>query len=291
MLAELRGVFADPMYRYERRRIWTTRRQAGLLVLLALWWALAYYLVYQLGWWGGSFEVAEVAYVLLAVSIVGRAVLCLSAAMGAAFSIVDERTSGQLDQIILTPISPRRYFLARGLARLRGFGFAWTFCGFALVGGVIYAWAADPAAMSWTALIGPLVVVVIAQVDLAFSLVTDVAVGMRFSCTGRNGVEAALKTILLDFVGIPVATWQYPLMMSEEFARIGPGTGAMLLVVSFMFVRMIGSGLLAWGMFGDTLKTAQDFFYPGEMKEMPGGRGRRFGRPLRRPGPWARRRR
>jgi hypothetical protein len=239
MLSALGRILRDPLYRYEARRYWTRWRYGALLWFLLGWWALVmaglYYVSsrspYPLD------EPQSIAGAICWTSLLGRLPLSWMAATGAALAIAPERASGQLEQMVLTPVDPWRFCLARFLARLRGVFVYWCLVSlpFVILWTVHGVRAHDPwgRGTSWPALIYS----VASVVDTAAMLVVAAAVGMRFTSTARSTAAALAKTYLAALVLVPIAMFFW--------ALTGMGVGAL---ISNWFFRGYLSDMTTMGM-------------------------------------------
>jgi hypothetical protein len=120
-LGPLRAVLGDPFCRYEARRYWTWRRYAWLCLALVVWVELLWtWLVLGTNLFGGYVDEEEAVALLVLLHLLGRAPLSFEASTGAALCIAPEKSSGQIEQFVLTPVDPWRFCLARMAGRLRG---------------------------------------------------------------------------------------------------------------------------------------------------------------------------
>jgi hypothetical protein len=221
----LGSILRDPFYRYEVRRYWTWRRYIWLYVALILWLGLVWFWLRS-----GAFPLYsrdEVAVFLIALSLLGRAPLSFMASTGAALCIAPEKVSGQLEQFVMTPLDPWRYCLARMAGRLEGLWRIWVVLStIVCVGALALATTGQVPRDDHSLLV--LVAAAALQLDLAVMLVTDAAVGMRFTAASSSTAAALVKTYLANFVLSPFAMF------------MGGLTGALLAAV-------VTDRVLDWG--------------------------------------------
>jgi hypothetical protein len=199
---------ADPLYHWEVRRYWTWRRYAGTAGVLLAWWALAGVLL--LSATRGSWRSSEDALIVLAV--LGRVPLEFMAAISNALAVVPERASGELEQLVLTPLDPWRLCRVRYAARMSGILVLWGLVGAALivfaplVVSVLATVAAGPAraddsGMDWLVL-G--LILAAFHLDWGLMLLIDGANGLRFSTTAKSPASAAIRSLLRSFLTVPI---------------------------------------------------------------------------------------
>jgi hypothetical protein len=201
-------VLADPLYRWEVRRYWTRRRYAWVAGALLAWWVLAAaWMLSNMEGLGHDLDEAMAASVGLAV--LGRFPLELLAAIGGALAMVPERSSGELEQLVLTPLDPWRLCWARYVGRMGGIMLLWALAGVVLLVGwpvVLIALFAgsgstpDIPALSW--LLMALVLAAL-HLDWGLMLLIDGANGLRFSATARSTASAVARSLLRSFLTMP----------------------------------------------------------------------------------------
>jgi len=258
-IAGLRAVLRDPLYRWEVRRYWTWPWYALLLIAVAALTALAGwdlrdrgsvldegYLVYA--FYPAPTTVQSIfvnlprafpAAALLSLFV--RLPLALAAAVGGALAIAPERASGRFEQLVLTPLDPWRFCLARYFGRLTGLLPLWLAAGVLLA----VAWSlmvpgltsdymrfggrlpSDPEEIRRSTCF-----LVAMHVDMAAMLLVCAAVGLRFSATSRSAASAVAKTCLACFILLPV------------FMAVAAATGAGL--ISCAGLAWLGEKLSLW---------------------------------------------
>jgi hypothetical protein len=225
----------DPLYRYEARRHWTPKRYALTALALVVWMAaVAFWLAGDmLAGEGRDFAMMFTVWLAL----LGRMPLTFVASTGAALCIAPERSSGQLEQFILTPVDSWRFCLARLAGRLRGL-LVIGLCLMPVLLGIAVLIALDSWRMqpqSWGPLrtwgtgdlFLPAVIIAFGLIDLPAMLLVDAAVGMRFTAASSHTALALVKTYLVNFLLTPASMF------------LGASLG---FFAGLILVRMLGGG-------------------------------------------------
>ncbi len=198
----------DPLYRWEVRRHWTPRRYAAWVVLALACWALAAVFVLGTRWRGPG----EIVGAGLLIAFLGRFPLEFLAVLGGALAIVPERSSGEFEQLVLTPLDPWRFCLARYVARMKGVAVLWLLAGLILLTVwlpvVLAASAGSYGRVSidghwpWT-VIAPSILAAM-YVDWGLVLLIDGASGLRFSAAANSAASAVSRAMLRSFLTLPL---------------------------------------------------------------------------------------
>jgi hypothetical protein len=208
-LARFRAIRADPLYRYEVRRCWTPRRYIGLGLALAVCWAAVGLCIYLATDGFDTVFIDELVWLAVWPLLLGRIPLSFLAATGGALSIAPERSAGQFEQVVLSPVDPWRFCQARLFGRLHGLLLVWL----ALILPVVLLWpwlmarlllvnnGSDLMVVTW---VFPAMAVFV-HLDLLAMLMVDAATGLRYSAECRSTAGAVFKTYAASFVVIPLA--------------------------------------------------------------------------------------
>jgi heme/copper-type cytochrome/quinol oxidase subunit 2 len=218
----LRSILADPLYRWEVRRYWTWRRYLWTaLAILALSAVVVAYVLWTYYARARGIQTKaspdwSAGQILMlcgsSVASVARVPLCVLAAVGAALAVAPERRSGQIEQLVLTPIEPWRFALARMAGRFRGLFLIWLAVGAVLAGALALLAACGLPALRGGGLAPQALGLRIlgsglSHLDLGLMLILDTAVGLGFSASSKSTAGAVAKACLVSLLLLPVVLW------------------------------------------------------------------------------------
>ncbi|HOX08977.1 MAG TPA: hypothetical protein PK280_21455 [Planctomycetota bacterium] len=223
--AALRAVFRDPIYRWEARRYWTWRRYLWIALALLAFAALGGGCIAWSVWLATQAapgQAADFTDIPGLVTIFGlyaastaRYPLCFAASLAGSLLFVPERLSGQLEQFVLTPVSPNRFVAARIAGRLRGLLLFWlatcAILGVTILGMAVYGL---PALMEERGASLTIANTLVTQLDLGLLLVLDLVVGACYSARARSTAGAVAMSLLMSFLVLPIILYAPALILS-----------------------------------------------------------------------------
>jgi len=238
VLSALRYVLRDPLCRCEARRYWTWRRYAWCGGFMAAW-AGGITLWAGLAWGRWSAYPQPVEDLLVAVAAFWLLTLPLDLVAGTAgaLSIAPERESGQLEQMILTPVEPGRFCRARLAARLKGVLALWALTGPLLAGCAVFAWKCwlvSDDQVAWFAAAWAVMYLMCPAM-----LAVGTATGMRYSATARSTALAAARTYPVVLLVLPAAMLWGIFTVSTIVAGCAAGMIVMFLGESLTLVALV----------------------------------------------------
>ncbi|HOX08978.1 MAG TPA: hypothetical protein PK280_21460 [Planctomycetota bacterium] len=205
-------LLADPLYRWEVRRYWTWRRYAavaGAAVAGCVMAALVVIGSLKRPYWDLDTALAASASALFA--LICRIPLEFTAVLGGALSVVPERSTGEFEQFMLTPLDPWRLARARYFARVQGTLRVWVLVGLPLIvlwpGALLLSSKAGPGnalGTTWRTWLTLCLVLGIMHLDWGLMLLVDGANGLRFSTTAKGVPSAVVQSLLRSFLTIPL---------------------------------------------------------------------------------------
>ena len=203
-LGGLVRVLRGPLFRYEARIYWRPRRYVGLAIAMLGWTGLVLWYVHARSGW--AIDPAQGTVLFCMFSLLWRAPLNFVAATGAVLSVVPERVSGQLEQLVLTPVD-RRYVLLSANTLALVLGLAQSLALLALVAAFTRTWMVLP----WGALLALCLHFATAPLYTLSSILAPYRAPLEI--LGRSGGN--LGTFLAWLVGtpIPMALFLLPLVV------------------------------------------------------------------------------
>jgi hypothetical protein len=199
-------LLADPLYRWEVRRYWTWRQYIIALVVMSVWWGVTGICALSLS--TGSAE--EMVLVSACASFLGRLPLSLMVVIGGALAVASDRFSGELEQLVLTPLDPARVMWGRYWARMSGIMLLWALA--SVVPIVIWPAGLSTGHLARSGELGTstgfwislALLMAVMHLDWGVMLLADGAEGLSSSTTARSRPGALFDALLGSFMATPI---------------------------------------------------------------------------------------